>query len=235
MKYIVALALGLISGAVIFAAAIVYNPFSVDRALSPLSVSESEVIVFNFSAVPADSIIYTNNGESIQSPYPDNVLQLWEAPIRKTSAMATIMRDARNRPVGIGIKIASLSESTDLLRGEAITDSIWYVYTPKHGSMFIQQTENYLHFVREVAFPAWRSSTNSWRGTWMGNITSGPGALGMAAVTGASGRVKGLDMDGVESLSVRAFSADTGFVSAEGRLLIELPAAADEIEEALSP
>ena len=69
----------------------------------------------------------------------------------------------------------------------------------------------------------------------MGNITSGPGALGMAAVTGASGRVKGLDMDGVESLSVRAFSADTGFVSAEGRLLIELPAAADEIEEALSP
>ena len=70
MKYIVALALGLISGAVIFAAAIVYNPFSVDRALSPLSVSESEVIVFNFSAVPADSIIYTNNGESIQSPIP---------------------------------------------------------------------------------------------------------------------------------------------------------------------
>ena len=66
----------------------------------------------------------------------------------------------------------------------------------------------------------------------MRNITAGPGALGTAAVSGASGRVEGLDLDAVESLSVRAFSADTGFVSAEGRLLIELPAAADEIEEA---
>jgi hypothetical protein len=234
MKYIVALALGLIGGAVIFAVAIVYNPFSVDRVLSPIAVSESEVIVFNFSAVPAENLIYTNNGESIQSPYPEKVLQLWEAPIRKTSAMATIMRDARNQPAGIGIKVASLSESTDLLRGEAIMDSIWYVYTPQHGSMFIQQTENYLHFVREVAFPAWRSSTNSWRGAWMGNITAGPGALGMAAVSGASGRVKGLDLDGVESLSVRAFSVDTGFISAEGRLFIELPSA-EEIEEAVLP
>ena len=35
-------------------------------------------------------------------------------------------------------------------------------------------------------------------------------------------------MEAVESLSVRAFSADTGFVSAEGRLLIELPQADDE-------
>ena len=235
MKYIVALALGLISGAAVFAAAILYNPFSVDRVLSPLSVSESELIVLNYSAVPADNIIYTNNGESMQNPYPEKVLQLWEAPIRKTNAMATIMRDARNQPAGIGIKIASLSESTDLLRGEAIMDSIWYVYTPRHGSMFIQQTENYLPFVREVAFPAWRSSVNSWRGVWMGNITAGPGALGVAAVSGASGRVKGLELDGVESLSVRAFSVDTGFVSAEGRLLIELPAAGDEIEEGLLP
>jgi hypothetical protein len=232
MKYVVALVLGLISGAVIFAVAILYNPFLVDRVLSPLSVSKSEIIVLNFSAVPADNIVYTNNGESMQRPYPDNVLQLWEAPIRKTSAMATIMHNARNQPAGIGIKIASLSESTDLLRGEAIMDSIWYVYTPQHGSMFIQQTENYLSFIREVAFPAWRSAANHWRGTWMRNITAGPGALGTAAVSGASGRVEGLDLDAVESLSVRAFSADTGFVSAEGRLLIELPAAADEIEEA---
>jgi hypothetical protein len=91
---------------VVFAAAIVYNPFSVDRVLSPLSVSESELIVLNYSAVPADNIIYTNNGESMQNPYPEKVLQLWEAPIRKTNAMATIMRDARNQPAGIGIKIA---------------------------------------------------------------------------------------------------------------------------------
>ena len=231
MKYIVVLALGLICGAAVFAAGVFYNPFIVDRPLSPLSVSDSEIIALNFSAVPADNIVYTNNGESMQSPYPEEVQQLWEAPIRKTSLMATVMNDARNQPAGIGVKIISLSESTDLLRGKMTTDSVWYVYTPQHGSLFIQQTENYLPFVREVAFPAWKNSANSWRGTWFGNITSGPGALKTAAVSGASGRVRGLELDAVESLSVNAFSADTGFVAAEGRLLIELPDAADETEQ----
>jgi hypothetical protein len=233
MKYVVALVLGLIIGAAIFAVGIVYNPFTVDRVLSPLSVTESQVIVLNFSPLPVESIVYTNNGESVPSPYPEKVSQLWEAPVRKTSAMATIMRDARNQPAGIGIKISSLSESTDLLRGEAVVDSIWYIYTPQHGSMFIQQTENYLPFIQDVAFPAWRSSGNNWRGTWVGNMTSGPGALGTAAVSGGSGRVKGLDLDGVESLSVRAFSADTGFVAAEGQLLIELPEPSDNTEEVI--
>ena len=233
MKYVVALILGLIIGAAIFAVGIVYNPFTGDRVLSPLSVTDAQVIVLQFSPVPAESIVYTNNGESVPSPYPEKVSQLWEAPIRKTSAMATIMRDARNQPAGIGLKISSLSESTDLLRGKAIIDSIWYIYTPQHGSMFIQQTENYLPFVQEVAFPAWRSSANSWRGTWIGNTTSGPGALGTAAVSGGSGRVKGLDLDGVETLTVRAFSADTGFVAAEGQLLIELPGLSDDTEEVL--
>jgi hypothetical protein len=227
MKYVVALVLGLIIGAAILAVGVVYNPFTVDRVLSPLSVTEAQVIVLKFSRVPAESLVYTNNGDSVPSPYPEKVLQLWEAPIRKTSAMATVMRDARNQPAGIGIKISSLSESTHLLRGEAIVDSIWYVYAPQHGSMFIQQTENYLPFVREVAFPAWKSAANSWRGTWMGNMTSGPGALG------GSGRVKGLDLDGVETLSVRAFSADAGFVAAEGQLLIELPDPSDDEEDVL--
>lgn len=233
MKYVVALVLGLIIGAAILAVGVVYNPFTVDRVLSPLSVTEAQVIVLKFSRVPAESLVYTNNGDSVPSPYPEKVLQLWEAPIRKTSAMATVMRDARNQPAGIGIKISSLSESTHLLRGEAIVDSIWYVYAPQHGSMFIQQTENYLPFVREVAFPAWKSAANSWRGTWMGNMTSGPGALGTAAVSGGSGRVKGLDLDGVETLSVRAFSTDAGFLAADGQLLIELPKPSDDKEDVL--
>ena len=233
MKYVVALVLGLIIGAAIFAVGVVYNPFTGDRVLSPLSVTDAQVIVLKFSPVPAESVVYTNNGESVPSPYPEKVSQLWEAPIRKTSAMATVMRDARNQPAGIGIKISSLSESTHLLQGEATVDSIWYVYAPQHGSMFIEQTENYLPFIQDVAFPAWRSSANSWRGTWTGNMTSGPGALGMAAVSGGSGRVRGLDMDGVETLSVRAFSTDKGFVAADGQLLIELPKPLGDTEEVI--
>jgi hypothetical protein len=231
MKYAVSFLLGVVVGGALFVAGLLDHPFIADRGLSPLSVSNAEVITLRFANVPAESIAYTNDGESLHDPHPEKVLQLWEAPIRSTTAMATVMRDARNQVAGIGVKFASDSESTRLLTGRAIVDSVWYIYLPEHGSLFIEQTENYFPFVREVAFPAWRSSANSWRGSWLGDLTVGPGALGTAAVTGGSGRVKGLRMEGVESISVRAFSADTGLVSSEGRILVELPEILDGIED----
>ena len=224
MKYIASLVLGVLVGLVVFAAGLLVNPFIANRGLSPLAVTNAEVIALNFANVPADSIAYTNDGESLHKPYPEKVLELWEAPIRMTSAMVTVMRDARNQVAGFGVKFMSSSEATRLFNGEVIMDSVWYVYLPEHGSMFIEQTENYFPFIREVAFPAWRSSANSWRGDWLGDLSVGPGALGTAAVSGGSGRVEGLRMEGIESMSVDAFSADFGLVSAEGRLIIEMSA-----------
>lgn len=247
MKHVIALVLGFFAGVIIFVAGLIYNPFMADRGLSPLSVTDEEVITLSFSNVPSESIVYTNNGESLQqspltgtlrlwkapvrsvsAPYPAKVLQLWEAPIRSTDAMVTVMRDARNQTAGIGIKFSSDSEKSRLLFGEVIADSVWYLYLPEQGAFFIEQTENYWPFVREVAFPAWRSSANNWRGSWLGNMTAGPGALGTAAVSSGSGRVEGIQMNGVESLSVRAYSANIGLVGAEGRLIIEVPGSLNE-------
>ncbi|MGB5689137.1 MAG: hypothetical protein WBM45_07660 [Woeseiaceae bacterium] len=247
MKHVIALVLGFFAGVIIFVAGLIYNPFMAVRGLSPLSVTDEEVITLSFSNVPSESIVYTNNGESLQqspltgtlrlwkapvrsvsAPYPAKVLQLWEAPIRSTEAMVTVMRDARNQTAGIGIKFSSDSEKSRLLFGEVIADSVWYLYLPEQGAFFIEQTENYWPFVREVAFPAWRSSANNWRGSWLGNMTAGPGALGTAAVSSGSGRVEGIQMNGVESLSVRAYSANIGLVGAEGRLIIEVPGSLNE-------
>jgi hypothetical protein len=254
MRFIIALVLGIITGAAIFAAGILYNPFTAHRGLSPLSVTDAEVITLSFSNVPTESIVYTNNGESLQqssltralriwkapirstsAPHPAKVMQLWEAPIRSTEAMVTVMRDARSQTAGIGIKFSSDSEESRLLFGEAIADSVWYLLLPKQGTFFIEQTENYWPFVREVAFPAWRSSANNWRGSWLGDMTAGPGALGTAAVSSGSGRVKGVQMNGVESLSVRAFSANSGLVGAEGRLIIEIPETKNEFVDPVEP
>lgn len=230
MKYIFALVLGLLVGAAMFAVGTLYNPFVSGRGLSPLSVTQSEVIALNFSAAPSDAIVFTNNGDSRQKPYPEKVLQLWEAPIRLTSVMATVMRDARSQTAGIGVKFSSLSERTKLLQGDALVDSVWYLYLPGHGSLFIEQSENYWNILRDVIFPAYRSSANSWKGTWLGDLTVGPGALRTAAVTGGAGSLQGLKMHGVESLTVRAYSVDAGTVSAEGHLLIELPGPVDGLE-----
>lgn len=223
MKYVVSLLLGIVVGAVVFALVLIYNPFIADRGLSPLSVTDARVISLNYSVVPAESIVYTNDGESTHAPHPDKVLQLWEAPIRQSAAMVSLLHDSRSRVAGIGVKISSLSESSHLFNGDAIVDSAWYVFLPGYGSLFIHQTENYWPFLQQVAFPAWRSSANNWRGRWLGDLSAGPGALGTAAVAGASGRFAGMEMEAVESLSVDAFSSDHGFMAAEGRLLVALP------------
>ncbi len=223
MKYVLVLIAGFIVGLATFIGGLIYNPFIANPGLSPISVSDAEVMSLSFSSVASDSIVYTNDGESIQKPHPEKVLQLWEAPIRLTSTLATVVRDARGQTAGIGVKFSSRSEQTSLLHGRAIVDSAWYIFLPDRGSLFIEQSENHWSFLREVAFPAWRSSANTWKGSWLGDMTSGPDALGMAKVTGGIGTLSGLETNGVESLSARAYSADDGHMSAEGRLLIELP------------
>lgn len=230
MKYLIALLLGLVAGITLFLAGLVFNPFVTDRGLSPLSVTDAEVIALSFDRVASDNIVLTNDGESQQQPHPEKVLQLWEAPIRKTTLMATVMRDARGQTAGIGIKFSSQSEDTRLLEGKALVDSTWYIYLPGRGTLFVRQNENYWTFLKEVAFPAYRSAADKWKGTWNGDVTAGPGALGTAAVTGGSGALEGLSTIGVESLTVRAYSVDAGMVAAEGRLLIEIPDADDELQ-----
>jgi len=223
MKYLLALIIGILAGVALFAVGLTYNPFIGKPGLSPLTVTDLQTLSLSYSAVAADGILTTNDGESRTHPYPEKVLQLWEAAIRQTTASVKLMRDGRNQVAGLGIKISSLSEATRLLQGKALVDSIWYVYLTGRGGFFIEQTENYWDYLRQVVIPAYRSSANTWTGTWLGDLTTGPGALGTATVTGASGEFAGMEMLGLESLSVRAWRVEGGAVAAEGKLLIELP------------
>ncbi len=224
MKYIISLILGLLTGVALFAAVVVYNPVIGKQSLSPLAVTDSQTVTLSYSAVASDAIVFSNNGDTRIHPHPEKVLQLWESSIRQTSAMATVLRNARNETAGIGIKVESASEKTRLLAGEALVDSVWYVYLPGRGSFFIEQTENYWVYLREIVFPAYRSSAKTWRGTWLGNVSSGPGALGTSKITGGSGDFANMEMLGVESLSVRVWRVDDGPVASDGQLIIELPA-----------
>lgn len=224
MKYLAALIAGLAVGALIFCIGLIYNPLIGERALSPLAVTDAKTVTLSYSAVPSETIVYTNNGETRVKPNPEKVLQLWEASIRKTSAMVAEMRDGRGQVAGIGVKLSSASEKTHLFSGRALANSVWYVYLPGRGGLFINQTENYWDYLRDIVFPAYRGSSDTWTGTWRGNTTTGPGSLGTSIVSGSSGEFADLEMLGVESLSVRAWRADSGPMAAEGQLLIEIPA-----------
>lgn len=223
IKYLISLLVGMLVGAAMFLALLYFNPFTQQNTLSPLSVSEHEVVTLNYSAVAADALVYTNDGESQVDPHPVKVLQLWEAPIRRTTAMAAVLSDSRSQAVGIGIKFSSDSEKTDLLNGEALVDSVWHIYLPGRGSMFIEQSENYWNYLRDIVIPAYWSSGDNWRGVWNGNVTAGPGALFTARVIGGGGEFDGLESDAVEFLSAKAYSVEQGPVALRGELAVEIP------------
>ena len=220
MKYAISWLAGAILGSLLFLVALYYNPLANRLTVSPLAVAKQPLVDLAYSTVPADSIAYTNNGESRVKPHPEKIAELWEPTIRKTTVLLTLLTDSRGQPRGLGVKFASESERTRLLRGEALVDSAWHVYLPESGSLFINQTENLWSYARNIVLPARWSSADSWRGTWYGITTAGPNALGTARVAGSSGRFAGLDTEAVEAINARAYSAMQGPVSATGNLTI---------------
>jgi len=223
IKHLFALLFGMAVGAAVFLGALFLNPLTTQQRLSPITVTDNDVVKLGYSAAAEDMLIYTNDGESRVDSHPAKVLQLWEAPIRKTRAIATVLTDSRGQAAGIGVKFSSDSETTNILKGQAIVDSVWHIYMPERGSLFVGQSENFWGYLREVVIPAYWNSADSWRGIWRGNVTAGPGALGTASVAGGSGEFAGLKSEGVEALSAKAYSVELGPVAIDGELSIEIP------------
>jgi hypothetical protein len=222
MKYFVSLFAGLLTGVALFMAGLYFNPFAGQPSVSPLAVTDNPVMDLGFTAVPAESILYTDHGESNIAPLPDRVNELWEPAIEDTAILVTLLEDSQGG-AGIGIKYRSRSESTAVLRAEATTNSIWHVYMPGRGTFMIDQTENLWSYIRDIIIPARLSSGSSWRGTFHRITTSGPGSLGIARVTGGSGIFQGQMSESVESLTARGYSARSGPVSMEGSLTVVVP------------
>ena len=210
MKHVISLISGIVVGATLFIMGVYYNPFSAQQSISPLAVSSEQVLDLAFTTVPGKSILYTNNGDETAETHPDRVTELWEPAIVDTTIAVTTLLDGRGQLSGIGIKASSLSESTQLLAGEAIIDSSWHIYLPGRGTLVVDQSENYWTYLREIVIPARWSSGDNWKGSFHGITTNGPGALGTARVSGGSGVFAGLDSEAVESVTAKAYSAITG-------------------------
>jgi hypothetical protein len=221
-KYVAGLLLGIALGALAAATLLYFNPLAARNPLSPLSVSNNKMLSLNYSVVPTDSIVYTNNGESRVRPHPETVRELWEAPIRHSEVLITVINDSRNDPAGIGIKFSSDSERTRIINGEALVDSAWHIHLVQRGSLFVEQTENYWNFLRKIVLPAYWSTANHWKGVWNANMTVGPGALGTAAVSGGTGEFAGLESEAVEAIHARAYSVAQGPVAMDGSLTIDI-------------
>ena len=125
MKYVLALVLGILVGVLAFAATMYFNPFSGKQVVSPLAVSSEPQLNLNFSAVPSDALAFTNNGEAMLKPHPEDMAELWESTIRNSRVAIVEINNSRGEPVGVGVKFSSNSEATRLLNSQALVDSAW--------------------------------------------------------------------------------------------------------------
>lgn len=233
MKYVISLVAGILIGAALFGLMMFFNPFAGGQSISPLAVTDSRLLNLSFSSVSSETLLLTNDGESTPSPHPAKVLQLWEPPIGKTSAMVVVLQDGRGESAGIGIKFWSQSESTRVLSSKLLVDSIWHIYLPGRGTMLVDQQENYWSYLHDIVVEAHKSSGDSWRGNWNGVMTVGPNLIGTARVTGGTGEFAGIEMEAVESRSASAYTVAAGPVAMRGSLTISLPdLASSELEEA---
>jgi hypothetical protein len=223
MKYVVALLTGLVAGMLLLAAAIYYNPFKGKISVSPLAVGSKQLLSLSYTAVPAESILFTNDGESISAPYPVKAAELWEPTLRNSRILVVELANSRGEPAGIGIKFSSDSEDTRLLDAQALVDSAWHIFMPGRGTLFVDQRENYWAYLRDIVVEARWNSADSWRGVWNRVMTTGPNALGTARVVGGNGAFAGIETEAVESLNATAYSARSGPVAMDGNLTISLP------------
>ena len=223
MKYLIALIVGFVVGVGAFAAGMYFNPFNDKQRVSPLAVGSEQLLNLMYTAVPSDSVLFTNDGESTVRPHPEKTAELWEDTIRNSSVAVVSLRDSRGEPAGIGVKFSSMSEDTRILHSEALVDSAWHIYLARRGTLFVGQRENYWSYLRDVVVKAEWNSADSWRGTWNWIMTTGPNALGTARVTGGNGEFAGVETEAVESLKASAYSARSGPVAMDGSLAIALP------------
>jgi hypothetical protein len=228
MKYLVSLLVGMLLGASIFVAGMYYNPFSERQTVSPLAMTDDEHLDFTYTVVPGETILYTDNGESIINTHPDRVAELWEPAIVDSRIAVNLLTDSRGEAVGLGIKFSSDSEQTRLISSQVLVNSAWHIYVPGQGTLFVDQIENYWSYLREVVVPARWSSGDNWKGSFFRVMTQGPNALGTARVTGGNGNFAGISGEAVESLTASAYSAIDGPVSMDGSLTITLPTPVSE-------
>jgi len=225
MKYAISLVAGLVVGMLAFAVLMYNNPFSAPQVVSPLAVTDLELMNLRYSAVPAEALFYTNDGESTSRPHPGSAAELWEATVNDTQVLVTGLFSGVGERTGIGVKFTTASEDTRLLNSEALADSAWHIYLPGRGTLFVDQRENYWAYLRDIVVRARMNSADSWRGAWTRVMTTGPNAIGTARAIGGSGDFANAETEAVETLSATAYSAHTGPVAIDGDLTISLPEA----------
>lgn len=226
MKYVISLAAGIVLGAALVIVALYYNPLAADNPRVPLTAAPGASVEVFYDAA-ADTVARTGSVDGLLATVPTAAEELWEPVLAGTEVRLLQLRDVDGRPVGLGVRFATLDAGTRPLTGELLVDNVWNLHLQDRGSLFVDGLDNLWPLARQVLVPAWRAEDGVWQGRYDGDITVGPRPSRVAVMTGGAGVFAGTRGEARESLSAEAFSLRDGEITADGSLLIAIVGPAD--------
>ena len=221
MKYVLSLLAGLVLGALLVAAALYYNPLVRENTRVPLTATPG-ASVEAFYRTAAGTVARTGPTDGLLAPVPAEAETLWEPALAGTEARVLVLSDVDGRPLGFGVRFATLDAGTRPLTGELLANSVWNLHLAGRGSLFVHGLDNLWPLARAVLVPAWRAEDGTWQGQFAGDLTVGPRPSRVAVMTGGSGVFAGTRGEARESIVAEAYSLRDGRLEAEGSLLVAI-------------
>ena len=214
---------GIFVGIILFLQVIYFNPLTGRDSVSPLTLSTQQILELHFSIAWDDNPLVAIAEKNREVVSTAATAKFSEPTLRDTTVLLTILKNTTNNVAGLGIKMLSKSETTSLIKGEVLANSIWHIYLPARGTIMIDQIENYWAYIRDIVIRAHLASDKSWHGTFHRITTTGPEPQGTANVSGGNGLFENFPTIASESLTVAHYLAGTGPVTADGNLKIVIP------------
>lgn len=217
MKYMLVFVLGVVCGLGAAAAALYYNPLTVE---SPPALQPNTILRYDLMS---RALLASTHGNKLKLGFkPEGIGQLWEATISKAALNVLVLTDNEDAPVAIASRLSKLSEQTNLVSMGVVLADHWLVTVPGRGSYFVEVDNNIWPLVRDTLVDV-DLLRRPWSGPRLYHATIGPQANGVASVVGATGAYLGAYGSGEDALELADYAGRldfTGHLRGELRLRI---------------
>jgi hypothetical protein len=204
--------IGMVLGALLMVAALVFNPFVRTATLAaPITAADPAghtVETFTVRA-PEDIIAVTHNGSNIIDPRPGGIALLEEPALQSGLLLVAKVRNADGEIVGVAVESEETDPVSNPLLGRMRMNTDWTILLPSRGTIFLTQIEDAGSVGKEI-LPA--VILGGWNGQADFVSTAGPNADGRGLIVGGTREFHGITGSFVELSHLTHMSRGRGGV-----------------------
>ncbi len=220
MRFILAMLVGVVVGAMIAGAVLFYNPMSQHSGKAPVGESY-------FYSNELEQFAMSHAGKLPIPIKPSGIQGLWESAVNGAVLTVFPLTNSDGEMIALASRVSVLAEDSDLLLRGVKTHNDWLLSFPGKGTLFIDDEESLSDLVRYGVVPVWLLR-QPWGGSREMLATAGPDS-GSAQILGGTGEFAQATGRVRQRYTVEQFGL--GDVSWKTEIGIQLNAAEDSVEQ----